>query len=189
MNPEGCLRADARANRQTVIDATIDLLPSRPDASMQDIADHSGLARTTVYRHFPNRESLFAAVVDEVMLESREEISEATSSGLGAAETIRRLSDVMIDLGLRFRFLYENGELTLGPVRRRAQDGESSVELFLRDAQERDEIRTDMPAWWLNAMTLALWLSMVREVLAGRIVRSDAGADLAATLISLIGAA
>lgn len=188
MNPEGGRRADARANRQTVIDASIDLLPHHPDASMQEIADHSGLARTTVYRHFPNRETLFEAVIDEVMWRSREEMSLVTASGLPVAETMIRLSGVMIDLGIHYRLLYENEDLTLGRVRSRAVDGESSVEVFLGQAQARGEIRTDMPAWWLTAMTLSLSMAMVREVLAERIDRNDAGRDLATTLISLIEA-
>jgi len=188
MSSDGGRRADARANRQTVVDATIELLPGQPDASMQEIADHAGLARTTVYRHFPNRETLFSAVVDDVMARSRVEMSAVTNRGLDARETLRQLSAVMVDLGVRYRLIYENEELTRGPIQSRAHDGGSAVARFLENAQSRDEVRTDMSTWWLTAMTLALGMAMVREVLAGRIQQQAAGGDLARTLISLVGA-
>ncbi len=55
-------RQDAMRNRETVVEAGMKLLGEDPTASMQEVADRSGLGRSTVYRHFPNREALFGAM-------------------------------------------------------------------------------------------------------------------------------
>src|SRR3954454_14505641 len=60
-------RQDARRNHEAVIEAALELLGSNPDASMQEIAEASGLGRTTVYRHFPTRDELFSALLDHAI--------------------------------------------------------------------------------------------------------------------------
>ena len=63
----GQRRRDARRNREAVIDAAIEVLAQRPDASTEEIADASGVARTTVYRHFPTRDDLFRAMFERAV--------------------------------------------------------------------------------------------------------------------------
>jgi AcrR family transcriptional regulator len=64
-------RSDARRNRDTVITAAIDLLGENPNASMQEVAAASGLGRTTVYRHFPSRETLLVSLFERVVEEAQ----------------------------------------------------------------------------------------------------------------------
>ena len=60
------LRVDARRNRQRIIAAAGELfaLLGR-DAQMEQIAAHSGLGMGTLYRHFPNKQALLTAIVQE----------------------------------------------------------------------------------------------------------------------------
>ena len=67
MEHQGGQRRDAVANRQAVIDAAAVVLTENPDAGIAEIAEHTGLGRTTVYRHFANREALFEGLVEEVL--------------------------------------------------------------------------------------------------------------------------
>jgi AcrR family transcriptional regulator len=67
------LRSDARANRQRLIDAAYDVFRERGlDAEMKLIAERAGVGMGTIYRNFPNKEDLVAAIgtrmVDEVTL-------------------------------------------------------------------------------------------------------------------------
>lgn len=58
------LRADARRNRQAVIEAADVLFQARGLAvGMDDIAAAAGVGVGTLYRHFPTKEALFSAVV------------------------------------------------------------------------------------------------------------------------------
>jgi AcrR family transcriptional regulator len=60
------LRADARRNRKLVIDAAHDLFAKHGlEAQMDDIAGAAGVGVGTVYRHFPTKEDLLVALIDE----------------------------------------------------------------------------------------------------------------------------
>ncbi len=58
----GQLRADARANRDRVLDAARDALAADPEASLNSIAKAAGVGAGTLYRHFPSREALVLGV-------------------------------------------------------------------------------------------------------------------------------
>jgi AcrR family transcriptional regulator len=60
------VRADARRNRERIQAAARDLVAAAGvDATMEDIARRAGVAVGTLYRHFPAKEDLLAAVVDD----------------------------------------------------------------------------------------------------------------------------
>src|SRR3954465_12123081 len=105
------LRSDARRNRRTVLDAAVALLAQRPQATMQEVADASGLGRTTVYRHFPRRQDLIDALFEEVLREA----AEAIDAALEAPQTPRRLlcelGPAMVEVGDRYAFLEAHPEL------------------------------------------------------------------------------
>ena len=57
------LRADARRNLALVVEAARDVFASSGvDAPMREIADKAGVGVGTIYRHFPQRSDLIAAV-------------------------------------------------------------------------------------------------------------------------------
>jgi AcrR family transcriptional regulator len=60
------LRADARRNRQAVIAAAKKLFSEEGlDAQMPDVAEAANVGVGTVYRHFPTKDHLIAALADE----------------------------------------------------------------------------------------------------------------------------
>src|SRR3954468_21829128 len=99
------MRADARRNRNAVLEAGARLLAERPAASMQEIADASGVGRTTVYRHFPAREDLVAALVTQVAEEATEVTNGAVAGDRTAEEVLRDLAAHLVALGRRWSFL------------------------------------------------------------------------------------
>ncbi|MEU8137749.1 TetR/AcrR family transcriptional regulator [Streptodolium elevatio] len=59
-------RADARLNRERIVAAAREVFAEDgPDASLNEIARRAGVGPGTLYRHFPNRRALAAAVVVE----------------------------------------------------------------------------------------------------------------------------
>jgi len=52
------LRADARANKDRILDVAREALIADPAASLNSIAKAAGVGAGTLYRHFPTRESL-----------------------------------------------------------------------------------------------------------------------------------
>jgi AcrR family transcriptional regulator len=60
------LRADARRNRDELLDvARLVIAEEGVDASLRDIARRAGVGIGTLYRHFPTREALLAAIIQD----------------------------------------------------------------------------------------------------------------------------
>lgn len=60
------VRADAQRNRDRILRAARDLVAETgAEATMEDIARRAGVAVGTLYRHFPAKEDLVTAVVDD----------------------------------------------------------------------------------------------------------------------------
>jgi AcrR family transcriptional regulator len=55
-------RADARENRERILEVARDALAASPDVSLNAIAKAAGVGPGTLYRHFPNREALVLGV-------------------------------------------------------------------------------------------------------------------------------
>jgi AcrR family transcriptional regulator len=77
------MRADAKRNRDLLVAAAREAFTERgSDASLEDIARRAGVGVGTLYRHFPNRQSLIEAVyVEEVqaLCRSAGETTDASS--------------------------------------------------------------------------------------------------------------
>ncbi len=56
------LRADARANRDRILDVAREALAADPSASLNSIAKTARVGAGTLYRHFPTREALVLGV-------------------------------------------------------------------------------------------------------------------------------
>jgi AcrR family transcriptional regulator len=60
------LRSDARRNREAIVQAARQLVAEHgAEAQIQDVARQAGVGVGTVYRHFPTKEALFTAVIDD----------------------------------------------------------------------------------------------------------------------------
>ena len=66
--PERPLRADAERNRRRILAAAAEVFADRGlDVSLDDIAAAAGVGVGTVYRRFPNKDSLIDALFEEKM--------------------------------------------------------------------------------------------------------------------------
>ena len=179
-------RRDAIANRQAVIDAAAELLPDDPDASMQQIADFTGLGRSTVYRHFPNREALFGAMTIEAVGTAVSHVEEIlTDSREDTKQTLCDMGEFLAGFGLRFRFLYSHREEARPALDSFARSPDTLLANYLRSAAERGEVRDDLPPEWIVAQFVSLTISLVGDVIAGRLDRDDAGWILGGTFVAM----
>ena len=76
------LRADAQRNRRRLIEAATELFSERGlEVGVADIAARAEVGRGTLFRNFPSKEHLIAAIVVERMHESIERARAALASG------------------------------------------------------------------------------------------------------------
>jgi AcrR family transcriptional regulator len=184
---EARLRSDARRNRRTVLDAAVALLAERPQATMQEVADASGLGRTTVYRHFPRRQDLIDALFEEVLREAAETVQDALNGASSARELLCELGPRIVAIGDRYRFLDAHPDLrerALDPERDEQAQGENPLEAYLVAAQARGEIRDDLPVRWMLTTLRGLGVVAMVEVSAGRTTIEEAGRHIGETCAS-----
>jgi AcrR family transcriptional regulator len=76
------LRADAQRNRRRLLEAATELFSERGlEVGVADIAAHAGVGRATLFRNFPSKEHLIAAIVVERVHESIERAHAALDAG------------------------------------------------------------------------------------------------------------
>jgi AcrR family transcriptional regulator len=153
------MRADARRNRAAVMEAGARLLADRPMASMQEIADASGVGRTTVYRHFPAREDLVAALVSQVADETTAVTEEVVANGASAEEVLRSLAARTVSLGRRWSFLRSQRQEVLASLQR----SDEAYRTWVVRAQRAGELRRDFDADFILAITRTMITAAIDE--------------------------
>ena len=84
------LRSDVLRNRRALLQAAHELFAAGRDVPMYEVARRAGVGQATLYRHFPDRLSLLAALAEEA-LASLEEQVRALPPGPDALAAVLRL--------------------------------------------------------------------------------------------------
>lgn len=180
-------RADADRSRAAILAAAITLLDERIDASVERVAETAGVTRQTVYAHFPSRDVLLMAVVDELTRETLQTIDALDLDHGPALDTLLQL----IDLGWRS---FEQHPLllhlpqTAGPDERHDPVVER-FERLIRRGQRAGEISRDLPVTWLVDALIALGHAAGEAVASDRLPAKKAAAALHLSAIRLLAPA
>ena len=59
------VRSDVQRNREALLEADRELFAARSDVPIYEVARRAGVGQATLYRHFPDRRALVAAVAEE----------------------------------------------------------------------------------------------------------------------------
>jgi AcrR family transcriptional regulator len=76
------LRADARRNRDAIVAAARDVFDRDEQLRFDDFATRAGVGVGTLYRHFPTREALAAAVYEDEVTALCEQAGDPTRSAM-----------------------------------------------------------------------------------------------------------
>ncbi len=106
-NPRRLLRADAERNRRRLLDAATAIFSERGlDVGVAEIAQAAGVGRGTLFRNFPSKEALIAAIVVERVQEAIEH-GRALLEEPDAGEALFSLIDLAIARAESDRALFE----------------------------------------------------------------------------------
>ena len=181
-------RADAQRSIAAILDAAIELLSERPAASMEEIAGAAGVARQTVYAHYPSREALLEAVVDRALAETVAAIDAAEPDEGPPVEALDRLVSASWQTLERYPLLMEL-RAPLTPEEEHALHMpilERLERLIGRGQRAGDFDRRLAPAWLLAAF-LGLAHAAAQEVAAGRLSAEEASSTLRTSVARLFG--
>ena len=109
---EAPTRRDATRNRTRLVSAAAGVFKARgPDVPLEEIAAAAGVSRTTLHRHFVDREALAAAVLEENV--TRIEARAAALAGVddGAEQLYHYLLDVQLEAPWLARMVAGEGSL------------------------------------------------------------------------------
>jgi AcrR family transcriptional regulator len=167
-------RSDARQSIAAVVDAAIRTLGERPDASMDEIARAAGVSRQTVYAHFPSRDALIDAVIEQASAEFAALFDAMELDQAPPAQALTRLLEAGWQIAARYPFLWLQPAVDPSkdagrhaPVLQRMLD-------IVRRGQASGDFDTSVPAHWLLSASLALGRATEDEVKAGRMTIEQA---------------
>lgn len=164
VEPEARLRADARRNRDQIMAAAKAVFAEHgPDVPMEEIARRAGVGVGTLYRRFPDRETLIRAVARENFGAVLDDARAAAADEASAWDALVRLMGRSRDLRLSVRLA------VLSPP----------AWATIRDDPQTREFRDGI---------MAVLDDLVRRAQAEGVLRPDIGTgDVAAILSLLLG--
>ena len=180
-------RSDARQSVAAVLDAAIRTLAERPDASMDEIARAAGVSRQTVYAHFPSRDALIDAVIEQVSAEFTVMFDGLDLDKQTPARALTLLLEAGWKIAARYPFLW------LQPAVDPDKDAERHAPVLDRmlDIVKRGQASGDFDAsfspHWLLSASLALGRAAEDEVKAGRMTTEQATDAIQQGMLRLLG--
>lgn len=141
------LRRDAERNRQLILRAAAEVFTTRGlQASLDDVARHAGVGVGTVYRRFPDKESLAEALFEErieAMARLAENALAEPDSWTGLMSFLEgACTELSTDRGLHEIVMYAtHGRDRTGRARARMQP---LVTALVQRAQEDGQLRADL---------------------------------------------
>lgn len=183
-------RADARRSRARIIDAAFRVLDVDPEASVETIASAAGMTRQTVYAHFPTRQHLLVALLDQITDETVAAMDAVDLDSGPAADALLRL----LDAGFRTTERYAVLLRKLATVHVGAEDDRERhdavadrLRRVIAQGQRSGEFDDQLSPDWLVAVTIRLGHLAGEEIAARRMSRRKAMDALELSLLRVLG--
>jgi len=176
-------RSTAIDNRvaEAILDAAADLLARGGEPpSLTDVAAAAGVARATLYRHFPTRERLLQALTTAARDATAARLAEADLDAVPVAEAIARVARVIASGGSKYAAVagrFGTSDYT-GDAE---QQIETMIKSLLRRGIDDGTLRRD-----LTVDELASLLGSLLQGAARMTADHQAGAEKAAALVTSV---
>lgn len=169
-------RADAERSSAAVLQAAIKLLARRPQAGMGEIAAAAGVARQTVYAHYPTRDRLLTAVIEHVTAEVVAAFDKLDLDHGSARDALGRWVDAAWHVVARYPILLIDAVAALpGDEYQRHLPISTRLIQVLERGRRAGELDDRPPVSWLLSAIVGLGHAAGQEVAAGRMSMKAAG--------------
>lgn len=153
-------RSDARRNREAILAAAREMFAESGEVAMYEVARRAGVGQATLYRNFPDRDALIAALAVEWI----GELERLGAEHAGEPDAFFVLLRAMVDSAARFHGLADCAQKSqdvaseLEPLQQRLS---ALVKPALRDAKSAGLVRRD-----LGVNDVMLLIAMVEGALS-----------------------
>jgi TetR/AcrR family transcriptional repressor of mexCD-oprJ operon len=148
-------RGRSEARREEILAAAAGVLAARDAAGMAEVAAAAGIARGTLYRYFPTRESLLRALEAAANEEARQRLAEANLDQVPVEEALARATRALVAVGEHFIVL-------LRERRPPEPDFTAPLVALIKRGRKHGQIRSDIPVTCLVESLLVLIGACVR---------------------------
>lgn len=93
------------SSRDAILEAAFHTFSQRPGASLGDVAEHAGVGRATLHRHFSSRQTLMVALAQTALEELNEAVDIAVVGAQNHTDGLRLAFAAIIPLANRQWFL------------------------------------------------------------------------------------
>jgi AcrR family transcriptional regulator len=143
------LRADAQRNLERILESACVVFAERGlDASVSEVAGRAGVGTATIFRRFPTKDDLVAAILERE-LESVVARAHAAADSDDPAAAIGEFMTVAVEAFVEDRCFCEatGGDLFARPrLKELADEATAALQLLLQRAQKAGAIRRDVVA-------------------------------------------
>ncbi|MFF8192965.1 TetR/AcrR family transcriptional regulator [Streptomyces bobili] len=162
-------RKDAHSNHRRILATARQKLRDDPDASLDSIAQAAGVARRTLYGHFPSRHALIADLTQEAGGELQQAFAAGRTTDEDPIEAMTRMVLAAWAVGDQYRMLIALGRRHPGKDAFRATLATAREEAIatLRRGQREGVFADHLPAPVLAQALEALMLALAEENAAG----------------------
>jgi AcrR family transcriptional regulator len=171
------------------LQAATETLNANPGASVEDIARAAGVSRQTVYAHFPTREALLDAVIEQATAEVTAAFDTAGLEDAPPAVALARLLEAGWRVTARYPFVWQLPGVSREQDASRHAPVLSRMLELIRRGQQSGDLDATLPPGWLLTASLALGRAAEEEVKAGRMSIDDATHAVHHSFLRLLGVA
>ena len=177
-------------SRRALLDASVELFLMNPGASLSDVAQHAGVGRATLYRHFESREALIRELVLESLELTRSVMQPVLEAALDARETLERGLPEIMTVADRFHFLlslwsHVDDDAEVNTVYQQQLDWLWNL---IERGKREGVIDTSLPTIWIVSLIDCAVYSGWWVVQSGELTAEEAGRHAAHTLFRGISA-
>lgn len=129
---------------------------------MQRVAEASGLHRATLYRHFPSRERLESALLQQALDDAEVAIARARPAEGSAREALQRVVAAMAEVGDRYRVVSHTPG-TDPALRAREEEVGAPLLALLQRGIDEGALRPDVGVRWAAEVLVGLVLTALRR--------------------------
>lgn len=171
--------------KDSLIEAAIQVLASRPSASLSEIAECAGVKRVTLHRLVGTREEL----LKEIAVRSLEEMDQACNAAAQGSQTaiaaLRAIVAALVPVGDRCHFLWTQDWLWEEPkVAKKIAKQTKELFALIDLAKAEGSIASDIPNVWINSAIDAIVFTSLSASRSGDIAVNDAASLAVRTLFN-----